>query len=148
MFPALFITDLSVPPGNTNPLAGDWQYGGTGIPPTAVFGTWKGATKTINQVNNTVTVTPDADPPANNWNLDGSGPNQPDPVPTPTPTNQGYGAEVRWDISTLNLIPGHHYRLYFMVHDGDQNQSGGDSGQGCAFITMPGNAPPTPTASP
>jgi hypothetical protein len=147
MFPALFITDLDVPPGNTNPLAGDWQYGGTGIPPTAVFGTWKGATKTINQTNHQVTVTPDADPPKNDWNLDGSGPNQPDPVPTPTPTDQGYGAEVRWDISTLNLTPGHHYRLYFMVHDGDQNNSGGDSGQGCAFITMPGTAP-TPTASP
>jgi hypothetical protein len=148
MFPALFITDLSVPPGSTNQLAGDWQFGGTGVPPTAVFGTWKGATKIINQVLNTVTVTPDADPPANGWNLDGSGPNQPDPVPTPTPSSQGYGAEVRWDINTLGLIPGHHYRLYFMVHDGDQNQSGGDSGQGCAFITMPGTPPPTPTASP
>jgi hypothetical protein len=148
MFPALFITDLSVPPGSGNPLAGDWQYGGTGRPPTAVFGTWKGAIKTINTITNTVTVTPDVDPPANGWNLDGSGPNQPDPIPTPTPSSQGYGAEVRWDISTLGLIPGHQYRLYFMVHDGDQNQTGGDSGQGCAYITMPGTPPPTPTASP
>jgi hypothetical protein len=146
MFPALFITDLSVPPGNTNPLAGDWQFGGTGIPPTEVFGTWKAATATINQVTNTVTVTPDNDSPTNNWNLGTCGP--PDPVPTPTPTNEGYGTEVRWDISALGLIPGHQYRLYFMVHDGDQNQTGGDSGQGCAYITMPGTPPPTPTASP
>ena len=28
-----------------NPLSGDWQFGGTAIPPNAVFGTWKGAVK-------------------------------------------------------------------------------------------------------
>ena len=141
MFPALFITDLSVPPGSSNELAGDWQYGGTGTPPTEIYGTWKAATKTIN--NNTVTVTPDADPAANNWNL---GPGA-DPVP-PGLTNQGYGIEVRWDISSLHLTPGHRYRVYFMVHDGDQNKTGGDSGQGCGYFTMPGTPPPTPTASP
>src|SRR5207245_7016441 len=97
-------------------------------------------------------VTPDADPPANNWNLDGATCVPPaDPIPTPTPTNQGYGAECRWNISSLNLTAGHHYRLYFIVHDGDQNHSGGDSGQACVFLTMPGASPPpspTPTASP
>ena len=125
MFPALFITDLSVPPGSTNQLAGDWQYGGTGIPPTAVFGTWKAAVKTVDQTKApaTVTVTPDADPAKNNWNL---GPNA-DPVP-PGLTNEGYGAEIRWDITSLNLIPGHSYRVYFMVHDGDQ---------ACGTFTMP-----------
>ena len=146
MFPALYITDLSVPPGSTNELAGDWQYGGTAIKPDAVFGTWKAAVKTIDKTLNTVTVTPDADPPANNWNL---GPGS-DPVPTPTPTNQGYGAECRWNLSSLNLIPGHRYRLYFMVHDGDQNKTGGDVGQACVYFTMPGPAPtatPTPTAT-
>ena len=148
MFPALFITDLDVPPGNTNPLAGDWQYGGTGIPPDAVFGMWKAAVTVLDRTvtPNTYTVTPDADPPVNNWNLGLCSP--PDPVPTPTPTNQGYGAECRWNISSLNLIPGHHYRLYFIVHDGDQNHSGGDSGQDCIFLNMPGTAPtPTPTAT-
>ena len=92
----------------------------------------------------TITITPDADPAVNNWNL---GPGA-DPVP-PGLTNQGYGAEIRWDISSLGLQPGHTYRLYFMDHDGDQNHSGGDSGQGCAFITMPGGpaASPTPTAT-
>jgi hypothetical protein len=142
MFPALFITDLSMPPGSSNELAGDWQSGGTGIPPTKIFGTWKAATKTIDQTNNTVTVTPDADPATNNWNL---GPGA-DPVP-PGLTNQGYGVEIRWDISTLNLVPGHNYRVYFMLHDGDQNHSGGDAGQSCGYFTMPGGPTPTPSPS-
>ena len=139
MFPSLYITDLDVPPGNTNQLAGDWQYGGTGVPPTSVFGTWKAATKTIDQTKtpNVVTVTPDIDPPANHWNLGTCGP--PDPVPAPTPASEGFGAEARWDSSALNppLISGHHYRVYFIVHDGDQNQSGGDCGQANWYFTMP-----------
>jgi hypothetical protein len=36
-------------------------------------------------------------------------------------------------------MSGHTYRLYFMVHDGDQNKAGGDSGQACVTITMPGS---------
>jgi hypothetical protein len=157
MAPVVFITDLDTFPGSSNPLAGDWQFGGTGIPPDDVFGTWKAAVSTLDQTvsPNVITVTPDPDPAPNTWNLDGAppcpGPNCPDPVPTPTPTNQGYGAECRWNISTLGLIPGHHYRLYFIVHDGDQNKTGGDSGQACVFLTMPGSSPtpsPTPTASP
>ena len=152
MPPELFITDLDV---NPNPLGGDWQYGGTGITPDQVFGTWKAAVETLDQTvtPNVITVTPDADPAVNNWNLDGvcPGPDCPDPVPTPTPANEGYGAECRWNISSLNLTPGHHYRFYFIVHDGDQNKTGGDSGQACVFLTMPGSSPtpsPTPTASP
>ncbi len=144
MFPALFITDITNNP--PNPYAGDWQYGGTGIPPTAVFGTWKGAARTVDKTKNptVITVTPDADPAANNWNL---GPGS-DPVP-PGLTNEGYGVEVRWDISQLGLQSGHTYRLYVIVHDGDQNHTGGDSGQMCAYITMPSFTPtPTPTASP
>ena len=135
MYPVLYITDLNVPPGSTNELAGDWQYGGTGIPPSGVFGTWKGATKTIDQTRTpaTVTVTPDADPPTNHWNL---GPGA-DPVPVPTPTDEGYGTEARWDISTLGLISGHRYRVYFIVHDGDQNKVGGDCGQANWYFTMP-----------
>lgn len=146
MFPAIFVTDTS----NPNPLAGDWQYGGTGTPPNFVSGTWKAAVKIVDHTKNTVTVTPDMDPPVNNWIL---GPGS-DPVP-PGLTNQGYGAEVRWDISQLRdehgmaLQGGHTYRLYFMIHDGDQNKSGGDSGQGCTYVTIPAFTPtPTPTASP
>jgi uncharacterized repeat protein (TIGR01451 family) len=138
MYPALFITDLSEGPGTTNALAGDWQFGGTGIPPTAVFGTWKAAVKTIDCSKNpcTTTVTPDADPAKsgakNTWNL---GPGA-DPVPTGL-TTEDYDAEVRWDVNKLGLISGHQYRLYFMVHDGDQNKTGGDVGQACGFFTMP-----------
>jgi len=151
MFPAIFVTDLSVAPGNANELAGDWQYGGTGQTPNFVSGTWKAAVRTV--TGSTVTVTPDMDPPSNDWNL---GPGA-DPVCSPTPQNEGYGAEVRWDISQLHddhnmpLQPGHMYRLYFMVHDGDQNKTGGDSGQGCSYITIPASHPtptPSPTATP
>jgi hypothetical protein len=92
-----------------------------------------------------ITITPDGDPVKNNWTL---GPGS-DPVPAGL-TNEGYGAEARWDISQLGLQGGHTYRLYFMVHDGDQNKAGGDSGQGCASITMPSSstATSTPTPSP
>jgi hypothetical protein len=144
MFPALFITDTTYNP--PNPLAGDWQYGGTAIEPSFVSGTWKGAIRIVDHTTNpaTITVTPDADPAVNHWIL---GPGS-DPVP-PGLLDEGYGAEVRWNIADLGLLPGHTYRLYFMVHDGDQNQTGGDSGQGCAYITMPGGpaASPTPTAT-
>jgi hypothetical protein len=150
MFPALFVTDVT---NNPNSLAGDWQFGGTGQPPNFVFGTWKGATRLVDHTKTptAVTVTPDNDPPTNNWNL---GPGA-DPVPVPTPQNEGYGAEVRWNVDQLHdeqgnpLQGGHTYRLYFMVHDGDQNKTGGDSGQGCSFVTIPAFTPtPTPTASP
>jgi hypothetical protein len=142
MFPALFITDIT---GDPNSMAGDWQFGGTGVPPNFVTGTWKGAIRLVDMTTNTVTVTPDNDPPTNNWTL---GPGA-DPVPTPTPANEGYGAEVRWDVAQLGLQPGHSYRLYFMIHDGDQNKTGGDAGQGCTYITIPSFTPtPTPTASP
>jgi hypothetical protein len=42
--------------------------------------------------------------------------------------NEGYGTEVRWD---LVLAAGHSYRIQVMVHDGDQNKVGGDSGEAC-----------------
>jgi hypothetical protein len=132
IYPALFITDITNNPSSTS---GDWQSGGTAIPPNALFGTWKAAIKTVDNTKNpsVVAVTPDADPMAhNNWNL---GPGS-DPVPAGL-VNQGYGCEIRWDVSQLGLLPGHTYRLYFMVHDGDQNKAGGDAGQGCAILTMP-----------
>jgi hypothetical protein len=131
LFPALFITDLTT---NPNPLGGDWQYGGTAIPPTAVYGSWKGFVKTVDKTvpTPTVTLTADPDPLKNNWSLAAGS----DPVP-PGLANEGYGTEVRWDVSKLGLISGHTYRLYFMVHDGDQNKVGGDSGQACATITAP-----------
>jgi len=75
-------------------------------------------------------------------------------------TNQGFGAEIRWNVDDLhvcivakpecNNMPGtastdqtdpklsdltdHIFRIYFMVHDGDQHQSGGDVGHNCATV--------------
>lgn len=133
IFPALFITDVTANPGN--PTAGDWQNGGTSIPPDAVYGTWKAAVRTIDNRKATpvMTVTPDADPAKNNNTY---GPGAPEPAPAGL-ANQGYGAEIVWDLTKRNLISGHQYRVYFMVHDGDQNKSGGDVGQACATFNMP-----------
>src|SRR5437667_426854 len=131
MFPALFITDITTNPTST---AGDWPHGGTPIAPHAVFGTWKGAVRTVNKTRSPalITVLPDADPARNYWNL-GSG----DPAPLGL-TNQGWGAEVRWNVDDLvaagKMILGHAYRLQFMVHDGDQTGTGGDSGENCVNI--------------
>jgi hypothetical protein len=138
IYPALFITDVT--DSTDNPYAGDWQYGGTPIPPDAVFGTWKAAVKVVGKAHgkpkkpkkDQVSINPDRDPKKNGWDL---GPGS-DPVPSGL-KNEGFGAEVRWDISKLGLVSGHTYRLYFMVHDGDQNKKGGDAGQGCAILNMP-----------
>jgi uncharacterized repeat protein (TIGR01451 family) len=135
LFPSLFVSDITSDPNNTS---GDWQFGGTAHVPDAVFGTWKGAVRTVDNTRTPaiVTVTPDPDPTKNGYNL-GAGS---DPVPTGL-VNQGYGAEVRWNVSNLGLLPGHTYRMYFMVHDGDQNKSGGDVGHACATIAIPESQP-------
>jgi hypothetical protein len=132
MFPALYFSDTTM---NSANRSGDWQFGGTAIPPHAVFGTWKAATKVVDNTKTPaqITVTPDGDPTKNNWSL-GAG----DPAPAGC-TNLGYGAEVRWNVGSLGLIPGHSYRLYFMIHDGDQNRSGGDAGQACINLCVASN---------
>lgn len=134
--PSLYITDTTNDP---NSRSGDWQNGGTALPPGAVFGTWKGAVRTVNYTTATptVTVTCDVDPVKNYWNL-GAGSDAP-PAGTAT---EGYGAEVRWNLADLQnqglLIPGHTYRFYVIVHDGDQNKSGGDCGQASFNYAFPG----------
>jgi hypothetical protein len=141
--PSLYITDIT---NNPNSLSGDWQYGGTAIAPSAVFGAWKGAVRTVNYTTSpaTVTVTCDADPARNGSNL-GAGADTP-PVSV---GGEGYSAEVRWSLTDLYnqgvLIPGHIYRFYVMVHDGDQNKSGGDAGQAAYDYTLP--APATSSIS-
>jgi hypothetical protein len=122
MWPVLFVTDVTSDPSSRS---GDWQMGGKPYSPTAVFGSWKAAVRTVDTTVSpaTVAIAPDADPAKNNWNL-GTGS---DPVPTGL-ANEGFGAEVRWDVS---LAPGHSYRFQAMVHDGDQNKVGGDSGEAC-----------------
>src|SRR5206468_3321462 len=37
---------------------------------------------------------------------------------------------------------GHVYRVQFMVHDGDQNKVGGDTGEGCATVFVEETATP------
>jgi hypothetical protein len=86
------------------------------------------------------TLTTDADPAKNTWNL---GPG------SDTPSggfaglvNQGYGTEVRWNLSALTvngqpLQSGHTYRVQYIVHDGDQNKTGGDVGQACSLVSIP-----------
>jgi len=158
MRPSLFITDIfntnASPP---NPRSGDWQYHGdpTLNHPDDVFGSWKGATRfvdhTVSPAGSGVTPDDETVPQPNgessitknNWHLGTcAGGATCDNAPVGL-TNQGYGAEVRWDVSNLKLtdttdpnyglalIPGHTYRFQFIVHDGDQNKVGGDTGEAC-----------------
>ena len=138
--PALFVTDLTV--NGANSRAGDWQQGGQAYLPSKVCGTWKAAVKSVDSTHNpaVISITPDADPARNHTNLGGG-----DPFPAGI-NDDGFTAEVVWDIADLGLLPGHTYRLEFMVHDGDQNKSGGDAGESCTTIVMPGGSgtPPPP----
>ncbi len=138
LWPALFITDVT-----SNPSArdGDWQQGGTGVKPSEVCGLWKGAVRTIDLTHvdakhpdPEVKITPDQDP----AKISGKGiPSVIDPFPTPSKfKNEGYLTEVKWNVSDLGLVPGHSYRLQFMVHDGDQNKVGGDVGEGCTTANL------------
>jgi hypothetical protein len=130
-YPAAFVTDITTDPTTRN---GDWQFGGTPIAPNAVYGTWKSAVRLIDRTKgDKVSVTPDGDPAKNNWTL-GTGS---DAVPSGQ-TNEGYGAEVRWNVDDLGLQAGHSYRIQFMVHDGDQHNTGGDVGQACMHVVIPG----------
>jgi uncharacterized repeat protein (TIGR01451 family) len=144
--PSLFLTDLTVDGATSR--AGDWQFGGAGVSPSAVFGTWKSATVLVDHTHSpaATTVTTASDPAKNGFNL---GPGA-DPVPAGV-SNLGYVSEVRWSLSDLQnrglLIPGHTYRFYVMVHDGDQNKSGGDAGQASFTFTFPGAGSVTNTAT-
>lgn len=129
MYPALFVTDITANPASTS---GDWQSGGKPIPPHSVLGTWKAAVRTLDLTGATATSTiaVDADPMPNRANLGG--------VPAPTGVgSEGYSAVLSWDINSLGLLSGHTYRLQFMVHDGDQNKSGGDVGENCVNVAIP-----------
>jgi hypothetical protein len=131
MWPVLYITDITSDP---NSRVGDWQQGGVPTGPTDVFGTWKGAIRTVDKsvTPNTVVITPDMDPMKNMWNL---GPGA-DPVPAALTKSDGYGAEVRW---TVSIAQGHSYRVQVIVHDGDQNKGGGDCGEACVLFCAGGS---------
>jgi hypothetical protein len=132
LMPALYITDIT---SNPTSRAGDWQYGGTALAPGAVFGAWKACTETISSTG-AITVTVANDPAQNGTNL-GPGAD----TPPPGLQSEGYTAEVRWSLSDLAnagiLLPGHNYRFYVMVHDGDQNKGGGDVGQASYQLNNP-----------
>jgi uncharacterized repeat protein (TIGR01451 family) len=148
MWPALFVTDITNDPTSR---AGDWQHYGVANNPSDVFGTWKAAVRTVDNTVSppAVSVVPDPDPSKNNWSL---GPGA-DPVPAGL-LNEGYGAEVRWKLTDLldnngqPLQANRKYRLQVIVHDGDQNKSGGDVGQGCAVATFDQTCFTTPTPTP
>jgi hypothetical protein len=128
LWPAVFVTDITI---NSGDNSGDWQQGGTmAVAPNAVYGTWKGGVKTYDTTTSpaTVSLSIDADTAANNNT------GMPDTPPGGFPARgESYGTEIVWNVDSLGLRPGRVYRLQFMIHDGDQNQSGGDSGEGCAI---------------
>jgi hypothetical protein len=134
LWPVLYVTDTTNDPTNR---AGDWQMGGRPLNPNAVFGTWKSAVRTVDKTTSppTVSVTPDADPAKNDWNLIVN-----DPVPADI-KNEGWSAEVRWGVI---FQPGHSYRLQVIVHDGDQNKVGGDCGEACIDFCTGGDTTPPP----
>ena len=131
MWPSLFVTDTTVDPSSKT---GDWQQGGRPISPNALFGSWKAAVRTVDTTVTPakVTITPDADPAKNNWSLAGGA------TPPAGLANEGFGAEARWNVA---LVPGHSYRLQVIVHDGDQNKVGGDSGEACVLFCAGGSCP-------
>ena len=78
-----------------------------------------------------ITVKSDADPSKKGWK------GIPDPPPGGFGPNEGYTAELVWNLDSLGLTPGHIYRMQFMLHDGDQNKSGGDAGEACVTMVAP-----------
>ena len=141
--PVLYISDITVDPNNR---MGDWQHNGTPYNPTRISGSWKSAVRMVDKTKtpNVITVIPDADPATkNNWNMGIGG----DIAPLGL-LNQGYGAEIVWDVASLNLLAGHTYRLQFIVHDGDQNKAGGDAGQACTILCVPTTPLITKTETP
>jgi hypothetical protein len=131
MWPSLFVTDIS---NDSNSKAGDWQQGGRPISPNAVYGSWKSAVRTVDTTVTppTVSIAPDADPAKNNWSIAGGN------TPPSGLKNEGFGTEARWNVA---LVPGHSYRLQVIVHDGDQNKVGGDSGEACVLFCAGGSCP-------
>jgi len=134
IWPVVYITDITF---NKDSRVGDWQQGSTsGIPATSVCGVWTTGVRRVFLFNNTVNVTMDPSPaPPNGWNL-GSGSDAP-PAGFGAYPDKGYGAEVTWDLNSLGFLPGHRYRLYSMIHSGDQAQAdGGNAGQACTRVVV------------
>ena len=134
--PGLYLTDLTV--NGTNSKIGDWQMGNDNpVSPTALYGTWKGAIITIDNTKtpSVTSLVNRADPAKNHKNVGPGGTN-----PPASAIDNGYSTDNQWNLATLVsqgiLITGHAYRAQFIVHDGDQNKTGGDVGQACTNIQM------------
>ena len=131
-FPAAFVTKIT-PPNQTG-RQGDWQQqndNNNAQPPQDLFGTWKHAT------GSGLNIGSQNDPPANNTFGPGAD------TPPSGLSYEKFRTEVRWDLFSLKdqngqAVTAHNaYRVEFMVHDGDQNKSGGDVGVACVNITIP-----------
>jgi hypothetical protein len=122
LFPALFITDVTFDPKST---IGDAQHGGTPIPPSIVYGTWKESNGSDPSPENGFTLPAGAEPFPSSPSIIHSADSR---------IERNYGALIVWNISSLGLAPGHSYRAQFVVHDGDNNKTGGDIGIGCTTI--------------
>src|SRR6266511_397579 len=131
LYPAAFVTDIT---SNANSRAGDWQQqndNNSAQGPQDLFGTWKHAIKSG------ANITPGADPPANSTFGPGAD------TPPSGISYEKYRTEVRWNLASLKdengnpVSAGHAYRILFMVHDGDQNKTGGDVGEACVNLIFP-----------
>jgi hypothetical protein len=137
--PSLYLTDVSG--ANSASKAGDWQNQTAPNQPEAqrpnyVGGTWKnnGAANPLGS---------DGKEAKNGADL---GPHSETFVQNISTSQgiEGYGAEVRWDVSSLDTDqstagiqaakPGHTYRVQMMFHDGDHNA---DTGEACTTFTVP-----------
>jgi hypothetical protein len=128
--PILYVTAITAGGGAKTPASGDWQAVGQvgneftkGYSPDALYGTYKPSP----------TSTFKNDPPKNNTN---DGPDAPTTWPAGF-QNEGYTTQIVWNTTSLNLQSGHVYKLQFMDHDGDQNNTGGDTGEGCTTVSVP-----------
>jgi hypothetical protein len=131
LYPAAFVTDIT---NTASSRLGDWQQrnnNDNAQGPQDLFGTWKDAIKSGS------TISPGADPPANSTYGPGAD------TPPAGLSSQKYRTEIRWNLSSLrdengNMVSaGHAYRILFMVHDGDQNHTGGDVGEACVNLVFP-----------
>jgi hypothetical protein len=137
IWPVLYVTDITLDKDNR---AGDWQQGSTaGIPAHEVCGVWtSGVRRVFTYLGNQVEIAMDPSPAPNHWDL-GAGSEAP-PGGFETYEDQGYGAQIEWDLTRLSLLPGHRYRLYTMIHDGRQsNPDGGNAGHGCTRVVVAQN---------
>ena len=150
-YPALFITDQGTSMPAVPITTGDWQNGGAPVTQLQdVFGSWVVGSYDAQGNYQKPQQPPFKTTNGGTWTL-GAGS---DPLPTTnSPTSfvgtgnsspsktEGYGSEFRWDANALGLTPGHFYRVQIMTHDGDQNKTGGDVGEACLTLSIPGNAP-------